>query len=621
MTYQLRGPQRWHARGAALATALAFVAGSLAATTPAFASTTAPTSLAATTAHVSTQRLHGIKASAARLIRNRVHSLNATISVVQSKTFLGMDGATLVAGMRSDIKGLEALSAKIAADTTVKQAANDRDRVFNQFDVYGLVLPVVNDVINIDWTDNVALPSLERSIRHLRADMSSSNSGTLGPLVRSMRAHARAATSATSGLSARLLSYTPAQWNADHALLNIASSDIRKADRAIVLARRDLRRAGNYLRDHGGTTTTTSTTTAPPTTAPPTTAPPTTAPPTTTTRPTTTTTSTTTPTTTTTAVPGSNCSAWASGTVLGRTGWSASTNTQPASWDAPANALDGNMETRFSTDEHQAPGLYLKVDMRSAQAFDELEMVVPNSDRDYARGYRVELSNGSSWWTVANCTGTRTPEIVSFRPQTARYLAVVLTADDSTWWSVDELYVRTATAPPTTTTRPTTTTTRPTTTTTSTTTPSTTTTTVTSPDCSAVVSGTALSRTAWLATTNARPGSADAPAHALDGNMKTRFSTDKRQAAGLYLRIDMRSSQTFDQLEMDVPNSVHDYARGYDVETSTDGATWTTVATCSGARAPEVVSFPVQTARYVEVVLTTSSPRWWWSVDELYVRH
>jgi hypothetical protein len=103
--------------------------------------------------------------------------------------------------------------------------------------------------------------------------------------------------------------------------------------------------------------------------------------------------------------------------------------------------LDGVLTTRFSTNEHQAPGLYFEVDLGPAQTFDALEMSVPGSSTDYARGYDVEVSNdATSWATVAACTGTATPEIVSFSVQTARYVKVVLTAGTTyDWWSIDEL--------------------------------------------------------------------------------------------------------------------------------------------------------------------------------------
>ena len=170
-------------------------------------------------------------------------------------------------------------------------------------------------------------------------------------------------------------------------------------------------------------------------------------------------------------------------------------------------------------------------------------------------------------------------------------------------------YVTTTTSP--------TTTSSTTTSTSSTTTSSTTSTTLAPVNCTAAESGTPLSRTGWVASTNAPSTGADLPANALDGNLATRFSTDEPEASGLYFEVKLASAQTFDELEMDVPNSTTDYARGYNVEVSGNGTAWTTIATCTGTGSPEIVSFPSQTTQYVEVVLTSGNPsNYWWSIDE-----
>ena len=137
-----------------------------------------------------------------------------------------------------------------------------------------------------------------------------------------------------------------------------------------------------------------------------------------------------------------------------------------------------------------------------------------------------------------------------------------------------------------------------------------------SPNCLATLSGTALSRTGWVASTNSASAGADVPANALDGNLTTRFSTDEVQAAGLNFEVNMGSAQTFNELVMAVPNSATDYARDYEVQVSSDGATWNTVARCTGSATPEVVSFPAQTAQYVRVVLRAGGTTFWWSIDE-----
>ena len=187
----------------------------------------------------------------------------------------------------------------------------------------------------------------------------------------------------------------------------------------------------------------------------------------------TTTTTTTAPTTTTTTVPGSNCSAVESGFTLNRTGWTATSNAPSSGAYAPANALDGNYSSRFSTGEEQVPGLYFEVNLGSAENFNELKMSMPESPTDYARGFDVYASNDASSWTrVAGCSGSATPEIVSFSPQTAKYVKVVLNTGADVWWSIDEFNLYNPTA------QPTTTTTTSTTTTTTTAPPTTTTTTV-----------------------------------------------------------------------------------------------------------------------------------------------
>jgi F5/8 type C domain len=133
-------------------------------------------------------------------------------------------------------------------------------------------------------------------------------------------------------------------------------------------------------------------------------------------------------------------------TALPETGWTASSNTNSSAADAPANAIDGNINTRFSSDADQASGMYFQVNMGSAQTFNQIEMNSGGSTGDYARGYNVEVSsNGTSFTSVATGTGTSSPETVTFAAQTAQYIRVVLTAGVTTnWWSIAEFTVYTA---------------------------------------------------------------------------------------------------------------------------------------------------------------------------------
>jgi hypothetical protein len=127
---------------------------------------------------------------------------------------------------------------------------------------------------------------------------------------------------------------------------------------------------------------------------------------------------------------------------------------------------------------------------------------------------------------------------------------------------------------------------------------------------------TPLSQTGWVATANTSSSAGDAPQNAISGDTGARFSSDAAQASGMYWQVNMGSAQTFNQIEMDSGGYSTDYARGYNVEVSTNGSTFTSVATGTGASSPETVTFATQTAQYIRVVLTqAASPSWWSMVN------
>jgi hypothetical protein len=136
------------------------------------------------------------------------------------------------------------------------------------------------------------------------------------------------------------------------------------------------------------------------------------------------------------------------------------------------------------------------------------------------------------------------------------------------------------------------------------------------PSAASAQSETPLSEAGWTASTNTGSSSADAPANAIDGNISTRFSSDADQASGMWFQVNLGSSVTFDQIEMDAGGSSGDYARGYNVEVSADGSTFSSVATGTGTSSPQIVSFTATTAQYIRVVLTAGVSTNWWSIAE-----
>ena len=208
-----------------------------------------------------------------------------------------------------------------------------------------------------------------------------------------------------------------------------------------------------------------------------------------------------------------------------------------------------------------------------------------SSNADYARGYQVFVSNDGATWGTAVATGTGTTQTISvtFALQTKRYVRVVQTSTTpASWWSIYDfnLWNNNGNPPPV-----------------------------------------AYARTAWVASASST-GGADTPAKAIDAVAGTRWSSGAGQANGQWFQIDMGVAQPFVELVMDSTGSNNDYAHGYQVFVSNDGATWgSAVATGTPSGPVVTVTFATQTARYVRVVQTSTTPASWWSVYDVNVLH
>ncbi len=129
------------------------------------------------------------------------------------------------------------------------------------------------------------------------------------------------------------------------------------------------------------------------------------------------------------------------GTALSRTGWVA---TGTAGGDPPANAIDGNAASRFSTGAAQVNGQFFQVDMLATKTFKSITLDATASAGDYPRGYQVFVSaNGTSWGTaIASGAPTSAVVNITFATQTARYIKVVQTGTVTpNWWSLCEFNV------------------------------------------------------------------------------------------------------------------------------------------------------------------------------------
>ncbi|WP_327315775.1 discoidin domain-containing protein [Streptomyces sp. NBC_01235] len=131
------------------------------------------------------------------------------------------------------------------------------------------------------------------------------------------------------------------------------------------------------------------------------------------------------------------------GPALPRTGWTATASDTSPYNDGPANMLDGNADTRYSSGTGQYDGLWIQVDMGQTQTFDKILLDVGSSIGDYARSTDVYVStDGTDWTKVSSMADGQRVELTSFPTQTARYIKVVNTANvASNWWSIAELTV------------------------------------------------------------------------------------------------------------------------------------------------------------------------------------
>ncbi len=146
----------------------------------------------------------------------------------------------------------------------------------------------------------------------------------------------------------------------------------------------------------------------------------------------------------------------APGSALDRSGWSA-TASSSRNGEPPAQALDGNASSRWSTGAKQAPGQFFQLDLGEAETFERIELTVVDEIFDYPRGYEVYVSDNPSSFGSPIATGsgddpvngnTRTT-VISFPAQTARYVRIVQTgSDDKRWWSIYELNLFAPSGPP-----------------------------------------------------------------------------------------------------------------------------------------------------------------------------
>jgi hypothetical protein len=207
--------------------------------------------------------LAGIKAKAATDITERVTSLNAAIGKVDGAKGLGASQATLASYLGNDIAPLQQLDQTIQGDSTVQQASHDFGTIFSDYRVYRLVLPAAWIAADADHATTTAIPNLTADAAKAQARVTPANQATVQPLLDDLNGRISTATNATDGLAATVLAFTPAQWDADNALLDASKTSGQAATAALQKGRADVKQIVQDLQsDHAAAAAATTTTTA-----------------------------------------------------------------------------------------------------------------------------------------------------------------------------------------------------------------------------------------------------------------------------------------------------------------------------------------------------------------------
>jgi hypothetical protein len=244
-----------------------------------------------------------------------------------------------------------------------------------------------------------------------------------------------------------------------------------------------------------------------------------------------------------------------------------------AGGSSAANALDGNTATVWQSGTAQAPGQTFTIDLGRNVDMDKVTFDAGSATaNDFPRIWDVYVSWDNVTYTqVASGYGSNRVIQADFQgSKNGRYLRLASNGTSSQWWSIAEV---------------------------------------------AISSGTAIDRGGWSVT--ASVGSS--PGNMIDSNVATRWTTGAAQTNGQNIQVDMGALVTLNNVTIDTAKNTSDetdYARGYTLELSKNGSTWTTVATGVGTRKATTIGFVAQAARYFRLTQTGSSSSWW-SIGEL----
>lgn len=185
-----------------------------------------------------------VQQAGAAATARRISSLDTAIPKITNNEYLtAAHRAEILGVLNGDLAGMQSLSAKIAADTVLAQAIADYRSIFTEYRVYAVALPQAHYAAAADALTDDAIPHLTAAQAKLAALLAGPDKGKNTPELKAeladMLAKVNAAAAAINGVAAGALSVTPAQYDANHAVLQGYRDSVRAALADVASARAD----------------------------------------------------------------------------------------------------------------------------------------------------------------------------------------------------------------------------------------------------------------------------------------------------------------------------------------------------------------------------------------------
>jgi hypothetical protein len=132
---------------------------------------------------------------------------------------------------------------------------------------------------------------------------------------------------------------------------------------------------------------------------------------------------------------------------MDRLGWTATASKSSSNaTEMTGMALDGKLETRWTSGAGQAPGMWFQLDMGYPRSFDRVVFDATGSGSDFPQSYKLYVSNDPAvpGTAVAQGTGQAVTTITLDAPKGGQFIRLECAASTGSFFSIHEVNVRCA---------------------------------------------------------------------------------------------------------------------------------------------------------------------------------